>query len=409
MLPAMPSWALALALASLLASLNAHFPILRRPGLAVLSFFAGWFASELPLWWLAWQVALVAAPRGPFAQLGASASGSDLAVLGLFGLAWVGLAGCHLRARAARRALEPAIGAPLRLSPGEALRALVPIVPRSGVERVRDLVYVEADGYRLRLDLRRPRATGAAQRLPVLIQIHGGAWIVGRKEQQGLPLVHHMAARGWACLSIDYRLCPRATFPDALVDVKRAIAWVRENAERWGLDAERIVLTGGSAGGHLASLAALTAGDPRYQPGFERVDTRVRACVPFYGVYDFTNRFGQWPNRGLATVLERWVIKRPQREAPEAWEEASPVGRVHGAAPDFFVLHGDKDSLVPVDDARRFVEALRGVSRARTLYAELPGAQHAFDVFLSLRTAYAIRAVERFLSGIQGSGAPASR
>jgi acetyl esterase/lipase len=206
-----------------------------------------------------------------------------------------------------------------------------------------------------------------------------------------------MASHGWLCSSIDYRLSPRATFPDHVVDVKRAIRWLKEHAREHGADPDFIVVTGGSAGGHLASLAALTPNAPEFQPGFAGEDTTVQGCVSFYGVYDFTNRNGVYRHEGLAGVLSRWVMKCKLDEARERYEQASPLYRVGSGAPPFFLVHGDLDSLVPVAEARHFHEALRDVSRAPVVYAEIPGAQHAFEIFPSLRSALAIDGVERFL------------
>jgi acetyl esterase/lipase len=231
----------------------------------------------------------------------------------------------------------------------------------------------------------------------VLVQVHGGAWIIGDKQQQGRPLVHHLASLGWVCVSINYRLSPRSTFPDHVVDVKRALAWVKEHIAEYGGDPDFVVLSGGSAGGHLSSLAALTAGDPELQPGFEGADTSVRACVPFYGVYDFTNREGVG-RADMLPFLERLVFKRQLSEARGVFERASPMSRVHPGAPPFLVVHGTHDSLVPVEQARLFVKILREASRAPVAYLELPQAQHAFEVFSSARTAHVVRGVARFLA-----------
>ena len=122
-----------------------------------------------------------------------------------------------------------------------------------------------------------------------MIQVHGGGWIAGSRLEQGIPLLNHLAANGWIGFAVDYRLSPRATMPEHVIDVKRAIAWVRAHADELGVDPERIALTGGSAGGHLTALAALTADDKALQPGFEDADTSVAAAVPFYGIYDFTD------------------------------------------------------------------------------------------------------------------------
>jgi acetyl esterase/lipase len=276
-------------------------------------------------------------------------------------------------------------------------RIVIPIPMRHReVERVRNVVYARAGKKDLRLDVYRHR--GRPVGCPVLLQVHGGAWIIGNKNQQGLPLMLHLARQGWVCVSIDYRLSPRATFPDHLIDVKRALAWIRTEGARYGADPDFVVITGGSAGGHLAALAALTANDPEYQPGFEAIDTSVRGCVPFYGIYDFTDRFGLQRHGGLARLLERRVMKARLCDAREAYEKASPLSRVHPGAPPFLVIHGDRDTLAPVEEARRFVAALRAAGGPRVAYVEVGGAQHAFEIFPSLRCALVLQGVDRFLA-----------
>jgi len=149
-------------------------------------------------------------------------------------------------------------------------------------------------------------------------------------------------------------------------------------------------------------MVALTPGDPAFQPGFEDVPTAVDACIPFYGVYDMTSGRGtSHYDKGLMTLLERRVFKRRYDDDPAVFEEASPLCRVNRDAPPFFVVHGTHDTLVPVAEARRFVEALRAVSAAPVLYAELPYAQHAFDVLPSVRSAHAVAAVVRFLEAMR--------
>ena len=209
--------------------------------------------------------------------------------------------------------------------------------------------------------------------------------------------MRHLASRGWVCVSANYRLSPRATFPDHLIDCKRAVGWIRQHGADYGANTDFLVVTGGSAGGHLAALVALTANDPEYQPGFESADTSVSGCVAFYGVYDFTNRSGVWPHEGLARLLERRVMKVSLATSREAYEKASPIARVTAGAPPFFVIHGQHDTLAPVQPARAFVKRLREVSGQPVAYAELPGTQHAFEVFPSIRSAHVVRAVDVFL------------
>ena len=266
-----------------------------------------------------------------------------------------------------------------------------------GVEVVRDVAYDPRHGKRGLLDVYRQRGADLRD-APVLVQVHGGAWSVGSKDEQGVPLMHHMAARGWVCFSVNYRLSPRDPFPAQIIDVKRALAWVKEHAREYGGDPRFVAITGGSAGGHLAALAALTPGDPAYQPGFEDADTSVQAAVTFYGVYDLAGSIGtprsvQMRDRFLA---RRLLFADPSKDL-ERFRQASPLARVHAGAPPMLVIHGARDSLVEVEQARHLVRALREVSRQPVAYAELPGTQHAFDIFPSIRSAAVTRGVERFL------------
>ena len=196
----------------------------------------------------------------------------------------------------------------------------------------RDVSYGEF-GLRNQLDVWKRSDLPADARAPVLVQIHGGAWTMGKKEGQAEPLMAHLAERGWVCVTANYRLSPRATWPDHIVDVKRALAWTKANIAGYGGDPSFIVITGGSAGGHLSALAALTPALAEFQPGFEDVDTSVAAAVPFYGVYDFTDRHGA-DNAELVKFLAKRVFKSPFEQDRARWEQASPISHVgpHAAA-----------------------------------------------------------------------------
>ena len=268
----------------------------------------------------------------------------------------------------------------------------------AGVRVISDLAYSEA-GKRGHLDIYLPAGDDAIKDAPVLLQVHGGGWSVGAKEHQGRPLMNQMAAQGWVCVAINYRLSPRDAWPAHIVDVKRAIAWVKDHIADYGGDPDYLAITGGSAGGHLTALAALTPGDPAFQPGFEDADTRVQAAVPFYGIYDFAGSTGLTNAIGMRDgFLGPKVMQTTWADSPDTYEAASPILRITPDAPDFFVIHGELDSLVAVDQARLFVAELKRTSEKSVVYAELPGAQHAFDVFHSIRSAHAVRAVDRYLT-----------
>jgi dipeptidyl aminopeptidase/acylaminoacyl peptidase len=124
----------------------------------------------------------------------------------------------------------------------------------------------------------------------------------------------------------------------------------------------------------------------------------VQAAVPHYGVYDFAGASGTRKARLMRDeFLGPRILKKDPRKEIEEFEKASPMLRVGAEAPPFFVIHGRHDSLVEVAQARQFVDALRGISKQPVAYAELPGTQHAFDVFPSIRSAHVVRGVDRFL------------
>jgi acetyl esterase/lipase len=400
---------LAASAAGALNTVNAIRPAARSGPLSVPAMFQGWLTSELPLQTLGWQA---------LATTGFAAAGGLRGWRGKLGLAlsaasWAGLAYLDRSARESglvfEEALEEAFGLGYRDRIAEPLSAHIdsPVVRREvalprvrrypGVKRVRDLSYGEF-GRRNRLDVYHQRELVPGGAAPVLLQIHGGAWVIGDKQQQGMPLISHLAARGWVCVAINYRLSPKAPWPAHIVDVKRAIAWIKEHVAEYGGDPNFIVLTGGSAGGHLSSLAALTANAPEFQPGFEDSDTRVQGCVPIYGVYDFINREGV-SRADMEDFVRRLVFRGDDRGI---WERASSMTHVHADAPPLFVIHPRNDSFAPVEQARLFVQLLRAASTQPCAYAELPHAQHSFDVFTSVRVAHMVRAVERFVGVVYG-------
>jgi len=375
-------------------------------------FLAGWLTSELALFHV--LISALVATIFALATDALQATPGRLAIA-LMLVSWAGLLLAQWRARSTGRlleqSLESGLGAHYRQQiPADrraVLRAKVPLrelaapfaLRGPGVEWIRNLAY--ADGHeRHTLDVYRP--AGGCTSAPVLLQIHGGGWTFGNKHEQALPLIYHLAARGWVVVTPNYRLSPRARFPDHLVDCKRALAWVRRNVAGYGGDPRFVAVTGGSAGGHLTALLALTANDLRLQPGFEAVDTAVAAAVPFYGVYDFTDRH-QLKGSGAAMVgwLEKTVMPCGPRQDPALWDLASPIAQVRRDAPPFFILHGTHDSLASVEEARHFAELLRAASARPVVYAELPGAQHAWDTFRSVRAVESVQAVTRFLEWVR--------
>jgi acetyl esterase/lipase len=305
---------------------------------------------------------------------------------GLAVLASAGLVPLRRRARktgpAIERALDEGLGsgwreevdtelaARLRRRPSLVRILLAPIsFRRHGVERIANIRYGPA-GRGNQLDLYRHRSDRSSR--PTLIYLHGGAFRFGSKRFGARHLLYRLASHGWVCLSANYRLGVR--FPDPLIDVKKVIAWLREHGREYGVDPTATFLAGSSAGGHLASLAALTPNDPVFQPGFEGANTSVAGTISLYGYYG---------------------------PVASGKPPSSPLAYVRTDAPPCFVVHGDQDALVIVEDARHFVEQLRDTSSNPVVYAELPGAQHGFDLFRSRRFETVVDAIEAFATHVR--------
>jgi acetyl esterase/lipase len=250
---------------------------------------------------------------------------------------------------------------------------------RRDVVGVRNIRYGDAGRAHL-LDLYRPRSPRPGA--PLLVHLHGGAFVTGKKSREARALLYRLASLGWVCVSANYRLRHAATRRDQLIDAKRVLAWVQKHGREYGADPVAVFVAGSSAGAHLAALAALTPNRAEFQPGFENVDTAVRGAICLYGYYGSVDG-----NELLATSLR---------------------GTDASDTPPFFVAHGDLDTLVVVDDVRRFVERLRSKSQSPVVYTELPGGQHSFDLFHSIRFEAVIDGVEAFAACVLSRPAAAN-
>jgi acetyl esterase/lipase len=357
----------------------------RRSSPSNVSYWLGFLVNELPFVVFYWLLAstLLAIGQGdlstPVGWVG----------LGLAGVTTIGLMVVVLRALrtglAVDQALTAGLGADWRsaIDPGMAarLRRRLPLARilfapflfrRRDVERIANISYGPAGKWN-RLDVYRHRSHPPGG--PTLVYLHGGAFRSGRKNREARPLIYRLASQGWVCISANYRLSPSARFPDHLIDVKKVIAWVREHGHEYGADPAVLFAAGSSAGGHLASMAALTPNDPAFQPGFEQADTSVIAAISLYGYYGFLSTDGPRPS--------------------------SPTAYVRADAPPFFLAHGARDTVVVVEDARRFVEQLRSASANPVVYAELAGAHHTFDLFHSIRFATVVDGIEAFAAWVR--------
>lgn len=231
----------------------------------------------------------------------------------------------------------------------------------------------------LTLDLTRP--DDDRRELPVMVYVHGGGWTGGDPQRQARDMYHALALDGWATLAIRYPLAPDASVEEQIGAVRDAVVWARTSGARHGIEPSTVVLAGGSAGAHLATMAALTASDS---------DTRVAGVVGLYGIYDMANRSGR---RAHWDMIRRDVMGVSVVEAPERYDAVSPLVRIFADTPPMLIVHGTRDTLVPVGEALQFVDALREAGRPVDFIA-VPGAQHAFDAVtapVSRATAGAIR------------------
>ena len=358
----------------------------RRPqGLARATFLMTHWLNEYPFIAFA---ALAASTVAVLAQ-GDLTSVGGWVLLGVAAVTALGLLQVARRASLAGRAVENALAdqfgeawgagddghaAPRPLNVLRVLRDVIapfPVRPRA-VRRIGNIAYGDA-GKRNLMDLYR-RRDALTEPGPVLIHFHGGHFQIGRKSREALPLLYRLASEGWLCISANYRLRAAGRFPNSLIDAKTVIAWARTHASEHGADPSLIVVAGGSAGGHLASMAALTPNHPAFQPAGADVDTTVAATICLYGYY------GRRTSDQPASSPQDWIT-------PEA--------------PPFLVAHGDNDNQIDVSHADQFVERLRSASVTPVVYFRLPGAQHAFDLFRSLRFDPVVDGIVAFLGWVR--------
>jgi acetyl esterase/lipase len=224
----------------------------------------------------------------------------------------------------------------------------------------RNLAYGEYAGEQLTFDVYRPDSRGPH---PAVLIIHGGGWQHGDKkahERTGMML----AENGYAAFSINYRLAPKHPYPAALDDCQRAVRWIRYNAPDFDVDPERIGALGDSAGGHLASLLGLLGTRSNRDTVLARESSRVQAVVNYYGPSDLSRL---WAVEAVRPLLSAWLGGSPEEQA-KRYRAASPLAAVNGKAAPFLIFHGDKDELVPDEQAGLLHEALRKSGAESTLH-----------------------------------------
>jgi acetyl esterase/lipase len=244
--------------------------------------------------------------------------------------------------------------------------------------------YARPDGEELKLDVWRPPDDGGAaapDRRPAVVAVHGGGGMLGGRNEEAF-WGKWLAEQGYVVFSIDYRLGLPPRWEDATGDVKCAVGWVEENANRYGVDPDRIALLGHSFGGHVALLAAYAEGDPQLPPSCAVPDTGVKAVAAFYPPTDFTRLDQtQWPwwRPSLGSSVKDSTGTDIDYVAEGDRRRASPVSHVDPGDPPTFLAHGGQDQFSPSEQSILLANRLEEEGVPHRLI-ELPSARHGFDV-----------------------------
>jgi len=221
-------------------------------------------------------------------------------------------------------------------------------------------------------DLYFPLLTLGNKKLPAVVWIHGGGWSSGKRDAaREISIGSTLARNGYVVMSVEYILSDKkqAVWPTNLWDCKNALRWLRLNAERLGVNPDRIGVMGGSAGGHLAAMVALTTPADGLDPAgpLAQVSCRVRCCVDFYGITD------------IGTYHDVTMLGKTFAEAPDLYRAASPVTYVRSNSPPVLILHGTADTTVSIRQSEAFDRVLTAAG-ADHHFEVIPGAVHSFDL-----------------------------
>lgn len=252
-----------------------------------------------------------------------------------------------------------------------------PVAFPRGVKGYRDVIYQQLDGHIPQVvDVYVPATKGPH---PLVLYIHGGGWVGGHTRHSGAladfpKVLASLAAEGFAVASLEYRLSGEAKFPAQLQDAKAALRFLGANAEMYRIDPTRVGIWGGSAGGHLTALTALTCKDTSLDPKAAS-DVCATAAVTWYGVFDF-GALAAGRTSGVDTAAER-LMGCQARCNPETYALASPVSYVDPRDPPFLLIHGIEDKVVPVEQSRLGEARLKAAGvPVETIY--IPGVDHSF-------------------------------
>jgi len=249
---------------------------------------------------------------------------------------------------------------------------MTPDIPED-IEEIKNIEYKNINGKSLQLDIYKPKNIDKAA--PLLVFIHGGGWRSGQRSDYLVYLVA-FAERGYITATVSFRLLKDGPYPACAEDITDAVSWFYNNGEKYGYDPDRIALIGGSAGAHLALLAAYGWKNPGVNSDSTDVpenNHRIKAVVDIYGPVDLTTKYAR--NQLLVTSF----IARSFEEAPELYREASPIQYLDKNDPPTMILHGTSDELVPINQSDQLNTRLDSLG-VPCVYYRLPLWPHTMDI-----------------------------
>lgn len=274
---------------------------------------------------------------------------------------------------------KPPVGyhfvAPAYLAIGVGLEKMInktPEIPED-IEEIKNIEYKNINGKSLQLDIYKPKNIDKAA--PLLVFIHGGGWKGGQRSDYLVYLVA-FAKKGYITATVSYRLLKDGPYPACVEDISDAVRWFYNNGGKYDYDPDRIALIGGSAGAHLALLAAYGWKNPNVNSDSTDVPEnshRIKAVVDIYGPTDLTTEYSR--NHPLVTSF----IARSFEQAPDLYKEASPIHYLDKNDPPTMILHGTSDDLVPISQSDLLKARLDSLG-VPCVYYRVPLWPHTMDV-----------------------------
>jgi acetyl esterase/lipase len=252
-----------------------------------------------------------------------------------------------------------------------------------GVISNADVTYSTIPGFRpMVVDIYMPPKKGGPK--PLILYIHGGGWVAGHTRHSGAlsnfpAVMANLASEGFVVASLEYRLSGEAPFPAQLQDARAAIRFLKSNAALYGIDPARVGVWGGSAGGHLAALAALSCGDTSLDAVPAAADSEcVQAAVTWYGVFDFAPMLARSAASGSLSAAENGLLRCTLASCPaQAVKAVSPASYIDAKDPPFLLIHGESDAVVPVSQSRDVEVKMKAAGMSvESIY--IPGVDHSF-------------------------------